>query len=174
MKKYFIAVAALGFLAACSGKQASEQAPADPTPEQPALSVTEEKPVNMRDSLQVDPQKGAVIQKRYKGTVPAADGPGIVYDVTVYYQADAPEGVFEMDVTYLEAENGRDHTFSTAGKQKIRKGTPADAEATVYELVPNDGDLTTYFLLQGDSLIMLNDALEQAASGLSYTLKAVE
>ena len=42
----------------------------------------------MRDSLKLDPKKGAVVQKKYKGTIPAADGPGIVYDLTLFYQQD--------------------------------------------------------------------------------------
>lgn len=189
MKKIFITVAALGLLIACNGKQASGNTPVEMEEEDievttvpnqsnsSTMSTMKEKPakpVNMRDSLKVDPNKGAVIQKRYKGTVPAADGPGIVYDLTIYYQEETPEGVFELDQTYLDADNGEDKTFSTTGKQKRKKGSAADASALVYELIPSDGDASLYFEVQGDSLIMLNDALEQAASGLDYILTAVK
>lgn len=86
MKKYFIAVAALAFLAACNGKAAkdtpvlveeesiavAEAAPDAPSlPELPVVKAKPAKPVNMRDSLKLDPKKGAVVQKKYKGTIPA-------------------------------------------------------------------------------------------------------
>ena len=51
----------------------------------------------MRDSLKLDPEKGAVVQKKYKGTIPAADGPGIVYDLTLFYQQDSDDGVYELE-----------------------------------------------------------------------------
>lgn len=181
MKKYFIAVAALALLAACSGKKTAEPAlieeesvaVAEAVPDAPALpEVTGKtnKPVNMRDSLKVDPKKGSVIQKKYKGTFPAADGPGIVYDLTLFYQQDSDDGVYEMDATYLEAENGQDKTFSSTGKRKVKKGTPVDAEAVVYELIPSDGSMEFYFQAEGDSLTLLNQDLQKAASDLNYTL----
>ena len=185
MKKYFIAVAALALLAACSGKKTAEPAlieeesvaVAEAIPDAPVLpEVTGKttKPMNMRDSLKVDPKKGAVIQKKYKGTFPAADGPGIVYDLTLYYQQDSEDGVYEMDATYLEAENGQDKTFSSTGKRQVKKGTPADASAIIYELIPSDGSMVFYFQAEGDSLTMLNQELQKAASDLNYTLKLVQ
>ena len=51
---------------------------------------------------------------------------------------------------------------------------PADASAIIYELIPNDGEMNLYFLAEGDSLTMLNQDLEKAASGLSYILKQVQ
>ena len=181
MKKYFIAVAALALLAACSGKKTAEPAlieeesvaVAEAVPDAPALpeeTGKTTKPVNMRDSLKVDPKKGSVIQKKYKGTFPAADGPGIVYDLTLFYQQDSDDGVYEMDATYLEAENGQDKTFSSTGKRKVKKGTPVDAEAVVYELIPSDGSMEFYFQAEGDSLTLLNQDLQKAASDLNYTL----
>ena len=184
MKKYFIAVAALALLAACSGKKTAEPAlieeesvaVAEAVPDAPALpEVTGKttKPVNIRDSLKVDPKKGAVIQKKYKGTFPAADGPGIVYDLTLYYQQDSEDGVYEMDATYLEAENGQDKTFSSTGKRQVKHGTPANSEAVVYELIPSDGSMAFYFQAEGDSLTLLNQELQKAASDLNYTLTLV-
>ena len=69
MKKYFIAVAALAFLAACNGKVAkdtpvlveeesiavAEAAPDAPSlPELPVVKAKPAKPINMRDSLKLD------------------------------------------------------------------------------------------------------------------------
>lgn len=191
MKKYFIAVAALALLAACSGKKTTEPAMieeesvtvAEAVPNAPSLPIVSDanakkdvkaaKPVNMRDSLKVDPKKGAVIQKKYKGTFPAADGPGIDYDLTLYFQQDSEDGVYEMDATYLEAENGQDMKFSSTGKRKVKRGIPSDNEAIVYELIPSDGSMSFYFLAEGDSLTLLNQELQKAASDLNYTLTLV-
>lgn len=191
MKKYFIAVAALALLAACSGKKTTEPAMieeesvtvAEAVPNAPSLPIVSDanakkdvkaaKPVNMRDSLKVDPKKGAVIQKKYKGTFPAADGPGIDYDLTLYFQQDSEDGVYEMDATYLEAENGQDMKFSSTGKRKVERGIPSDNEAIVYELIPSDGSMSFYFLAEGDSLTLLNQELQKAASDLNYTLTLV-
>lgn len=190
MKKYFIAVAALALLAACSGKKTTEPAMVEEesvtvteaVPEAPSLPIVSDskakeakasKPVNMRDSLKVDPKKGAVVQKKYKGTFPAADGPGIVYDLALFYQQDSDDGVYEMDATYLEAENGQDKTFSSTGKRKVKHGTPANSEAVVYELIPSDGSMSFYFQAEGDSLTLLNQELQKATSDLNYTLMLV-
>ena len=169
MKKYFIAVAALAFLAACNGKAAkdtpvlveeesiavAEAAPDAPSlPELPVVKAKPAKPVNMRDSLKLDPKK--------------------VYDLTLFDQQDSDDGVYELDATYLEAENGKDQTFTSTGKRQVKKGTPADASAVIYELIPSDGSMVFYFQAEGDSLTMLNQELQKAASDLNYTLKLVQ
>lgn len=188
MKKYLIAVAALGLLAACSGKSnkgipveveeetvtVTEAIPDQSASMLPVVKDKKSKPINMRDSLKVDSKKGAVIQKKYKGTIPAADGPGIVYDLILFYQQDDSDGgVYELDATYLEAENGKDATFTSTGQRKVKKGTPSNADAVVYELIPSDGSMVIYMWAQGDSLTFLNQDLQPADSDLNYTLMLV-
>jgi len=60
------------------------------------------------------------------------------------------------------------------GKRQVKKGTPADASAVIYELIPSDGSMVFYFQAEGDSLTMLNQELQKAASDLNYTLKLVQ
>lgn len=127
----------------------------------------------MRDSLKLDPKKGASYKKNIKGLfLPPMDG--IRYDLTLFYQQDSDDGVYELDATYLEAENGKDQTFTSTGKRQVKKGTPADASAVIYELIPSDGSMVFYFQAEGDSLTMLNQELQKAASDLNYTLKLVQ
>jgi hypothetical protein len=95
-------------------------------------------------------------------------------DLTLFYQQDSDDGVYELDATYLEAENGKDQTFTSTGKRQVKKGTPADASAVIYELIPSDGSMVFYFQAEGDSLTMLNQELQKAASDLNYTLKLVQ
>lgn len=80
MKKYFIAVAAMAFLAACSGKQAQKDVPVEveeeefaimsAAPDAPSLPLIHSlkanqpaKPVNMRDSLKADPKRDRLSKK---------------------------------------------------------------------------------------------------------------
>ena len=62
----------------------------------------------------------------------------------------------------------------TTGKQKVKHGTPDDASAVIYELIPSDGEPVIYFLVEGDNLTLMNDALQKAAADLNYTLRLVQ
>ncbi|MCQ5224182.1 copper resistance protein NlpE, partial [Parabacteroides merdae] len=72
--------------------------------------------------------------------------------------------------TYLEAENVKYQSFTSTGKRIVKIGTPADASAVIYELIPSDGSMVFYFQAEGFSLSMLNQELQKAASNLNYTL----
>lgn len=112
------------------------------------------------------------VSRRYVGTIPAADGPGIVMDVTLRNAAtDSMAGVFTMSMTYLEAEEGKDMTFRSAGSWSALRGIPADAGAVYYRLIePGDRPDTTDLLWLGDSVVMLGEGLVRIPSGLNYTL----
>lgn len=192
MKKYFIAVAALGLLAACHGNRTTQNdvpmeveeetyAVAEAVPDQPAMPIMpamKEKParpINMRDSLKVDPKKGAVIQKRYKGTMPVQGGQDVAYDLTLYYQQDdTNDGVYEMDAIYAQENDGNGKTYVSTGKSKKKTGTPKDSNATVYALIPSDGSQIIYFLVDGNTLTMLDEQLEQYPGGTSCVLTEVQ
>lgn len=199
MKKYFIAVAALGLLAACSGNKSQQNVPVEVEEESvtvaeavpvevavpiiPSMKEKTAKPVNMRDSLKAEPKKGAVIQKKYKGKVTnkkaaasnAKNAPEVDYDLTMYYQQDDTDnGVYEMDAVYLTEDNGQSKTYSSTGKRQVKKGTPADANATVYALIPSDGSQIIYFLVSGNTLIMLDEQLQPVSGDISYVLTEVQ
>lgn len=200
MKKYFIAVAALGLMAACSGNKSQQNVPVEVEEESvtvaeavpvavvvpiiPSMKEKTAKPVNMRDSLKADPKKGAVIQKKYKGKVSdkkaatdsnAKNAPEVDYDLTMYYQQDdTNNGVYEMDAVYLTEDNGQNKTYSSTGKRQVKKGTPADANATVYALIPSDGSQVIYFLVSGNTLIMLDEQLQPVSGDISYVLTEVQ
>ena len=63
-----------------------------------------------------------------------------------------------------------DRIKPSTGKRQVKHGTPSDSEAVVYELIPSDGSMTFYFQAEGDSLTLLNQELQKAASDLNYTL----
>lgn len=104
----------------------------------------------------------------YEGTIPAADGPGIKYEITL--ASDATDG-YTLRYTYLEAENGKDMTMTESGKlARITKDVDGKQE-TFYKFVNPDDKSTAIFKVVGDSILrMVNEDLEEAASDLNYDL----
>ena len=138
---------------------------------------TKEIPVTGKDKTLLDSLKKAEgtgeLQKRvYRGTLPAASCPGIVYDITLYNYEHSGDGVFRTRMTYLEAENGQDRTFEFCGHQYTLRGSATDKDATVLQFVPFDRDEETMsFILEGDKLTLLDRELRQIDSELNYTLQ---
>lgn len=140
----------------------------------PKKNVTADIPAAIRDSLRVQAELGEIMVRTYEGTIPAADCPGILYRVTIYNQEHSGDGVFESSMTYLEADNGKDMTFTDTGRLYTLRGDAVDPNATVYQLVNYDSpSYPTNFLYQKDSITMLDAAMCVPDSGLNYTLKLV-
>lgn len=172
MKKIFFALATIGLLAACNGQKAEKSTTSDEV----IISATPENTVNIQDSLIIVSGKGAVVERRYSGILPAADGPGIVYNLTMFFQQDSEDGVYQLETTYIEAENGEDKSFMAYGKRKVLRGIPSDPNAIVYELIPNNNEEVTYFLLTDDDtrLTMLDQNKNKIDSDLNYTLQLLQ
>lgn len=120
------------------------------------------------------------VVRQYAGTIPAADCPGIVYDVTLMnVPGDSLSGDYVLSMTYLEAEDGKDVRFNSAGSWSALTGIPADSTALVYQLVelsaqPGAVGDTTNFLFLGDSIVMLGAGMQRIPSELNYTLMLEE
>ena len=116
------------------------------------------------------------VSRRYVGTLPAADCPGIVYDLTLVNPAeDSLGGDFRLSMTYLEAENGQDAKFDSEGRWTALRGIPGDSSAMFFQLVETGvRPDTTAFLDLGDSVVLLGAGLQRAQSGLNYTLTLTE
>lgn len=125
---------------------------------------------NSRDSVMaVDTTAAAGMT--YSGTIPAADGPGIKYTVTL--SGDSAK-TFKMEEVYLQAKDGKDEVKTYTGAvETINKEVKGKA-VTAYKL-PMDKDNALYLLVKDDAtLSVVNDQLEEAASGNDYTLKLVK
>lgn len=109
----------------------------------------------------------------YEGTLPGADVPGIVYHLTLTSVAeDNAEGNYNLDMTYLEAENGEDQTFTTKGTWKYLEVDDAKGPRVIYRLISNEPRPDTMnFQYLGDSMVMLTDDLQRIPSPHNYTLK---
>ena len=165
MKKQLVTASLLALLAASCGHR-TDRSTAAPDSSKPAAAAS----AQATDTAALGPE----MLRTYEGLVPAADGPGIRYELTLENREHSGDGTYRLAMTYLEAENGRDTTFFSSGRWGTLRGTDDDPDATVYQL--NIGDTTLEqinFLSYPDSLIMLGADMKRAESKLNYTLKLV-
>ncbi|MCC8153398.1 MAG: copper resistance protein NlpE [Tannerellaceae bacterium] len=129
--------------------------------------------VNIQDSLVVKEGMGDVIELHFEGVLPAADGPGIQYDLDIWKQEKSEDGVFWMLTTYLGDENEEDHSFVTEGRLSIMNRTHKGNNETIYELSPLDGSTPLYFYENNDGLTMLDQQMGHISSETNhnYTLE---
>ena len=152
MKKVFMIVAACAVIASCQqkGKTATDQ--------------------NANDTTMVA-ESAATAALTYAGTIPAADGPGIKYTVTL--TGDSAK-TFTLEEVYLQAKDGKDDTKSYTGQVEVIKKDAKGQPVTAYKLAM-DKDNALYLLVKDDATLrVVNDQLEEAASANNYDLKLVK
>ena len=123
-----------------------------------------------------DATLGAWQELHYEGVLPAADCPGIRYALTLRHREHSDDGTFQLQMTYLEAEDGKDITFSYTGRRLTLRGTSPDADATVWQLLVDGKEKDTFNFLRDDdqTLTLLNKDFEKNDSQLNYSLKRTE
>ena len=165
MKKQLVTASLLALLAASCGHR-TDRSTAAPDSSKPAAAAS----AQATDTAALGPE----MLRTYEGLLPAADGPGIRYELTLENREHSGDGTYRLAMTYLEAENGRDTTFFSSGRWGTLRGTDDDPDATVYQLNIGDTALEQINLLSyPDSLIMLGADMKRAESKLNYTLKLV-
>ena len=116
-------------------------------------------------------KNGAYTTTVYEDTVPAASCPGMIYKFTLYNVKRATDGVYEMNLTYIEAEDGVDKSFKSSGRWSVVNGIPSDSTAIVYQFIDFDTTADAMNLLYNDSsLTFLTKDLELVKTSLNYTL----
>lgn len=125
------------------------------------------------DSLKMRPELGELIERTFAGTLPAASCPGIEYTLLLYNQQNSGDGVYKLTQRYLEAENGKDYTATSYGRQYTLRGDAVNPDAVVMELVPfsTPSETINLLVLKDGNLELLNNKFERADSKLNYTLK---
>ena len=79
-----------------------------------------------------------------------------------------------MEEVYLQAKDGKDDVKTYTGNVEMIKKDVKGKAVTAYKL-PMDKDNALYLLVKDDAtLSVVNDQLEEAASGNDYTLKLVK
>ncbi len=121
------------------------------------------------------PELGKTQVNTYEGLLPAASCPGIVYTLITKNQEHSGDGIFTLILTYKEAEDGQDKTFTCFGKRFTQRGMPGDNDATVWQCVSEDKNTTFNFLVKDEStLILLNDKFESNSPEENFTLKRLD
>lgn len=112
----------------------------------------------------------------YEGVLPAADGPGIEYVLSVDSIGPQGEGGYTLEMTYLDADGpGRHKTFVTKGTQKKVQKKVNNQTKHALQLTPDDGGSPVYFVVVNDTTLRLvNDSLQESVSQLSYDLIQVQ
>ena len=112
----------------------------------------------------------------YEGLLPAADGPGIRYVLSVDSIAPDRESDYMLVMTYLDAEgDGKDRSFTSKGKKQVFQKKVNDKQKTICKLIPDDGDDPVYFVVLNDTTLRLvNDSLQEATSGFNYDIIQVK
>lgn len=139
------------------------------------LASCQSKPKNNVEEIDIFATDSAGIEEItevYQGTLPAADGPGIDYILTLNAEIDGPDTLFTLDMIYIDAEGpGKDKTFKAKGKQqKIHKMVNKHPKKAV-KLTPDNGTKPMYFLIVNDTTLRLvNDSLTESTSNLNYDI----
>ena len=157
MKKVIMLAAVVAALASCQSK-ANKAAEAE------------------ADSLAIAMTPITELTEVYEGTLPAADGPGIQYVLSVDSVGPDGESGYTLVTTYLDAEGqGKNKSFTSKGKKQVIKKTVNNKQKTAYKLTPNDGDAPVYFVVVNDTTLRLvNDSLQEAVSDLNYDIIQVK
>ena len=101
-----------------------------------------------------------VDEEIFTGTLPAADGLGIDYVLTLGAATDGVDTVYTLEMTYLDADGpGKHQTFTSKGKQKTIHKTVNNHPKKAVKLTPDNGDQPMYFLVVNDTTLrMVNDS----------------
>ena len=112
----------------------------------------------------------------YEGILPAADGPGIDYVLTLNAATDGVDTTYTLDMTYLDAEGqGQNKTFTSNGKQQTVHKVVNKKPVTAVKLTPKNGEAPMYFVIVNDTTLRLvNDSLQEAVSDLNYDIIKVK
>ena len=142
MKKVIMLAAVVAALASCQSK-------ANKTAEAEA------------DSLAIAMTPITELTEVYEGTLPAADGPGIDYVLTLNAATDGVDTTYTLDMTYLDAEGqGQNKTFTSNGKQQTVHKVVNKKPVTAVKLTPKNGEAPMYFVIVNDTTLRLvNDSL---------------
>ncbi len=141
-----------------------------------ACQSSGKKNVEMMDSIDVAMLPVEEIDEVFVGTLPAADGPGINYVLTLGAMTDGIDTIYTLDMTYLDADGpGKHKTFSTKGKQQTVHKVVNNHPKKAVKLTPETNDPPMFFLIVNDSTLRLVDEnLQESTSGLNYDIVLVD
>ena len=117
------------------------------------------------------------VDEVFTGTIPAADGPGIDYVLTLGITTDGIDTLYTLDMTYLDAAGpGKNKTFTSKGTKKDIHKVVNNKPKKAIKLTPDNGDSPMYFVVVNDTTIRLvNDStLEESITQTVYDMIKVK
>jgi predicted secreted protein len=84
---------------------------------------------------------------RYVGTLPCKDCDGIRTDLRLFTNSAGEPASFELNELYLGTPEG-DRSYTTKGRWKILRGSPADPNATIYEFDSDPTGRMSFLVLE--------------------------
>ena len=144
MKKFMMLVAIVAAFASC---QSNNKKNAEMIVEDDGIVAAMPMPIEVDEEI-------------FTGTIPAADGPGIDFVLTLGTATDGVDTVYTLDMTYLDANGpGKHQTFKTKGKQHTVHKQVNNQPKKGVKLTPDSGDQPMYFLVVNDTTLrMVNDS----------------
>jgi hypothetical protein len=144
MKKFMMLVAIVAAFASC---QSNNKKNAEMIVEDDGIVAAMPMPIEVDEEI-------------FTGTIPAADGPGIDFVLTLGAATDGVDTVYTLDMTYLDANGpGKHQTFKTKGKQHTVHKQVNNQPKKGVKLTPDSGDQPMYFLVVNDTTLrMVNDS----------------
>lgn len=108
----------------------------------------------------------------YEGILPAADGSGIEYVLSVDSIGPDGESGYTLVTTYLDANGpGKNQSFTSKGKKQTIRKNVGKQQKTAYKLTPDDGSAPVYFVVVNDTTLRLvNDSLQESVGTLNYDI----
>ena len=108
----------------------------------------------------------------YAGEIPAADGPGIRYDIVL--SNDSTNG-FALTETDLAAEKGKNIVNRYTGKAQLIEKDVNGAKKQAYKFTLTKGNAIYLLKVDSTTLRLVNEDLEESVNkGLNYDLKVVK
>ena len=144
MKKFMMLVAIVAAFASC---QSNNKKNAEMIVEDDGIVAAMPMPIEVDEEI-------------FTGTIPAADGPGIDYVLTLGAATDGVDTIYTLEMTYLDADGpGKHQPFTTKGKQKTIHKKVNNHPKKAVKLTPDNGDQPMYFLVVNDTTLrMVNDS----------------
>ena len=111
----------------------------------------------------------------YEGILPEASGDGkTCVKLTIESREHSGDGTFTLERFYSEADACRREVSVRRGRRYTLRGIPENADATVWQLVTEEGNETINLLKGGDDTLTLLDAKQRilpSVSGFELILK---
>lgn len=112
----------------------------------------------------------------YEGIIPAADGSGIEYVLSVDSIGPDGESGYTLVATYPDTQHpGKSKSVTSKGKKEVVKKQVKNQTKTGYKLTPGDGNPPIYFIVVNDTTLRLsNGNLEELVDDQSYDIYQIK